>query len=162
MQHNPSHDPLRPHAHEPNPRPPSDDPSFILVRPDGTEINLTVEALAALPRTTVADCYIVSTGHGTSGPFTFTGVSLLDLLRSYLPPEQAWSQVEVISADGFGNRVLAGELYQPDPAGPILLGYEIDGKPLTREQGLVRMIAPVEKDDALRQVKWIGQIRVRE
>jgi hypothetical protein len=34
----------------------------------------------------------------------------------------------------------------------------MEGQPLTREQGLVRMIVPSERDDALRQVKWVGKI----
>ena len=68
--------------------------------------------------------------------------------------------VEVISADGFGNRVHSPELFDPDPAGPILLCLDLDGQPMTREQGLVRMIVPNEKDDALRQVKWVGTIKV--
>ncbi len=155
-----THDPLRPHAHDPNPEPPSANPAFIFTDPTGRETTVTVADLEHLPRTTVPNCYIVSTGHGTSGPFLFTGVRLLDLVQHYLSPAQAWSELEVISADGFGNRVLAEELYQPDPAGPILLSYRLDGQPLSREQGLVRMIAPVEKDDALRQVKWVGRINV--
>jgi hypothetical protein len=72
-----------------------------------------------------------------------------------------WSEVEVISADGFGNRVTAGELVAPHPAGPILLADEVDGRPLGRHEGLVRLIVPNEKDDALRQVKWVGRIIVR-
>ena len=156
-----SHDPLRPHAHDPNPEPPSPDPAFQLIRPDGSETAVTVAELQALPKTTVPNCTIVSTGHGTSGPFEFGGVTLLDFMRSHLSPGQAWSEVEVISADGFGNRVLAEELHRPDPAGPILLAYELDGQLLSREQGLVRMIVPIEKDDALRQVKWVGQITVQ-
>jgi hypothetical protein len=72
----------------------------------------------------------------------------------------SWSQVEVISTDGFGNRVMAAELFTPDPAGPIVLAYEMDGDVLTRQQGLVRMIVPSEKDDALRQVKWVRVVRV--
>jgi DMSO/TMAO reductase YedYZ molybdopterin-dependent catalytic subunit len=85
---------------------------------------------------------------------------LLAFLQNHLPPDQSWTEVEVISADGFGNRVLAEELHQPDPAGPALLAYLLDGQPLTREQGLVRMVVPSEKDDALRQVKWVGRINV--
>jgi hypothetical protein len=87
---------------------------------------------------------------------------LLDLVQSQLPPDTAWSQVEVISADGFGNRVMAEELLKPDPAGPALLSYMIDGRSMTRQQGLVRMVVPSEKDDALRQVKWIGRVVVRD
>jgi hypothetical protein len=153
------HDPLRPHAHEPNPEPPPGGPEFVLVRPDGVERVVRLQELYALPVTTILDCYIVSTGHGTSGPFAFTGARLLDLVESELGA-LPWSQVEVISADGFGNRVQAHELYHPDPTGPILLAYAIDGTPLTRDEGLVRLIVPSERDDALRQVKWVGRVKV--
>lgn len=152
-------DPLRPHAHDPNPDPPSANPNFVLIKPDGQEVLLTVADLGRLPQLTVPNCYIVSTGHGTSGPFAFGGVALLDLVQSQI--ETTWSEVEVISADGFGNRITAAELYQPDPAGPVLLGTHLDGRPLTRRQGLVRMIVPSEKDDALRQVKWVGRVIVK-
>lgn len=156
--HNETADPLQPHSHEPNPAPPSADPKFVLALPDGRSQTITIYDLQQLPTVYVPNCYIVSTGHGTSGPFTFTGATLLDFVSHYW--DKPWSQVEVISADGFGNRVLAQELHQPDPAGPILLAYELEGEPLTREQGLVRMIVPSERDDALRQVKWVGQVKV--
>ncbi len=156
----PPHDPLRPHAHDPNLEPPAGDPGFVLERPDGTEVAVSVAALRALPLTVVSNCLIVSTGHGTSGPFAFGGARLLDLIQSQAGATPC-SQVEVLSADGFGNRVLVEELLQPDPAGPMLLAYTVDGAPLTREQGLVRLIVPSERDDALRQVKWVARIRLR-
>lgn len=152
-------DPLQPHAHDPNPAPPSADPTFALVHPDGRRQPITVADLQQLPATAVADCYIVSTGHGTSGPFTFTGVTLFDFLQAY--GVENCAHLEVVSADGFGNRVQAAEWSPPNPAGPILLAYGMDGRELTRPQGLVRLIVPAERDDALRQVKWIGEIRVR-
>jgi len=154
------HDPLEPHSHDPNPEPPSPDPTFTLHAPGGASFAVTLERLRALPTTHVPDCYIVSTGHGTSGPFTFGGVRLLALVARYV--SGPWSQVEVISADGFGNRVHREELEHADPAGPILLAHTVDGEPMTREQGLVRLIVPSEKDDALRQVKWVGRINVRD
>ena len=152
------HDPLQPHAHDPNPTPPSPDPTFTLARPDGTTHSVSVSDLHLLPTITVPGCYIVSTGHDTSGPFAFAGVRLLDLVEHYVDGE--WEQVEVISADGFGNRVYRDELVDPDPAGPILLAHTVDGAPLTRQQGLVRLVVPSERDDALRQVKWVGGINV--
>ena len=158
ISHDDLSDPLRPHSHEPNPAPPSPDPTFEFVQPNGRSQPISIKELEGLTAVSVANCYIVSTGHGTSGPFTFTGVPLLALVNHICP--DSWSQVEVISADGFGNRVLAKELYEPDPAGPILLAYQMDGQPLTREQGLVRLIVPSERDDALRQVKWVGKIVV--
>lgn len=154
------HDPLQPHSHDPNPDPPSDDAGFTLSLPDGTDVELTVARLRELPATTVSNCYIVSTGHGTSGPFTFTGVQLRDLIAAYGVPAERWSQIEVISEDGFGTRLTAKEVHEPADAGPILLAYDIDGESMTREQGLVRLIDPSETDDALRQIKWVGQINV--
>ncbi len=156
-----SHDPLHPHAHDPNPDPPSVDPTFQLRLPHGDELAVSVASLAELSQTTLTDCYIVSTGHGSSGPFTFTGPTLLACVQHYLAPTQAWSQVEVISADGFGTRVRAAELLDRGNPRPILLALTRNGQPLTRQQGLVRLIVPSETDDALRQVKWVGQINIR-
>lgn len=155
------HDPLQPHSHDPNPEPPSDDPSFTLSLSDGTEVELTVGSLRELPATTVSDCYIVSTGHGTSGPFAFTGVQLADLLAAYGVPAGDWSEIEVISADGFGTRLPAEDVREPADAGPIILAYAIDGDLMRRRQGLIRLIDPSETDDALRQVKWVRRINVR-
>jgi hypothetical protein len=153
-------DPLNPHSHEPNPEPPTADPTIRLLVPDGREILVTVEELReGYTAVTLPGCYIVSTGHGTTGPFAFTGVCLLDLVQRYA--QDGWSQLEIISADGFGNRVMAAELYEPGPVGPVLLAYAVDGNQLSRKEGLVRMIVPDEKDDALRQVKWVQVVRIR-
>lgn len=151
-------DPLQPHSHEPNPAPPSEDPTFQFVSVNGRSRPIAVMDLQRLPEVSISDCYIVSTGHGTSGPFTFTGATLLAVVEAFC--HDPWSEVEVVSADGFGNRIYASELHKPDPAGPILLAYAMDGQPLTRTQGLVRLIVPSERDDALRQVKWVGEVRV--
>ena len=148
---------LHVHAHEPNLGPPSADPTFILCRPDGSEAHIGAGELAHLPFYQVFNCLIVSTGHGTSGPFMFGGVRLADLLAAYIAPDQHWTVADVIGADGFGNRVLAKELHA---SGPALLAMIIDGRPLTRAEGLVRLIVPAETDDALRQIKWVGRIHV--
>lgn len=151
---------LHPHVHEPNPAPPSADPSFTLARLDGTTAPNTtaiqVADLATLPQQHARDCYIVSTGHGTSGPFHFSGVTLPDLFAAHAI--DTWTHADVISADGFGTRVYHTEL--PTITRPILLALTCNGEPLTREQGLVRLIVPHEKDDALRQVKWVVRIEV--
>ena len=148
------------HAHDPNPAPPTPDPTITLVLPDHTEVAVTVADLERYPLTSVAECYIVSTGHGVSGPFTFSGVRLFDLLQAHLGGEREWSHVDVISADNFGTRIRAGELIGAQTTRPIILSYLSDGAPLTREQGLVRLIVPSETDDALRQVKWVARIEV--
>jgi hypothetical protein len=128
-----------------------------LARPDGTLATITVTDLVALPQHTAPDCYIVSTGHGTSGPFRFEGAAPADLFAAY--GISAWSYADVVSADGFGTRIYHSEATLPTPR-PIVLALACDGEPLTREQGLVRLIVPQENDDALRQVKWIARIEV--
>lgn len=153
-------DPLSPHRHDPNPGPPSQDPTFHLLLPEGGARAITLTDLRRLPATIVTDCTIVSTEHGTSGPFSFGGVLVLDLLAAHLAPDQVWTQVEVVSEDGFGARLYRHELEQTGRAGQILLAYAIGGEAMTRQQGLVRLIAPGETDDALKQVKWVGRVRV--
>ncbi|MDE0196876.1 MAG: molybdopterin-dependent oxidoreductase [Caldilineaceae bacterium] len=166
------HDPLAPHSHEPNPQPPSPDADLTVHLPDGSECSIAPAALRSLDfvpadrlplhlasakQVTLPNCYIVSTGHGTSGPFSFTGLPLLDLVN--LLWTGAWTHVEVVSGDGFGTRALRTELVEPTPR-PILLAHTLNGRPLTRAGGLVRLIVPSEIDDALRQVKWVGHIRI--
>lgn len=146
---------LHPHVHQPNPAPPTADSAFILARPDGTLATVTVADLAGLPQQRVHECHIVSTGHGTSGPFCFEGVTLGELLTPY--GVTTWDYADVVSADGFGTRIQHNEMHTFS-ARPVLLALACDGKPLTRAQGLVRLIVPHETDDALRQVKWVARI----
>lgn len=87
------------------PRPPSEEPTFVVKQSNGVEHTIRVEDLTRLPLTDVPDCWIVSTGHGRFGPFTFVGARLADLLNSVLSPVVTWTQVDVISADGFGTPV---------------------------------------------------------
>lgn len=150
---------LHGHAHEPNPQPPSPDATLIVQKPDQVEIQVEVADLQKLPLTQVDDCWIVSTGHGTSGPFTFGGARLLDLLDALLDAAETWQYATVISADGFGTRIQAKEL-RTASLRPIILAYAMNGAALTRAQGLVRLIVPSETDDALRQVKWVGRIEM--
>lgn len=151
---------LHGHAHEPNQEIPASAPDFVITLPDGTSVSVRVTDLQALPATAVDQCYIVSTGHGASGPFTFSGVRLVDLLTALLPANLVWQQCDVISVDGFGTRLSVQEVTTVTRR-PILLSYAVDGQALTRAQGLVRLIVPSETDDALRQVKWVGRIVIQ-
>lgn len=153
------HDPLRPHSHDPNPAPPSSDPAFTLITPDGLIRAITPADLARLPQSQSQPFSIVTTSHGTAGPFVFGGVTLWAFLAHVtMLPEHF--QVEAVSGDGFGTRLSGDELRQPHPNGPVLLSTHRDGELLNREQGLVRLIVPSETDDALRQVKWLAELRV--
>lgn len=150
---------LHSHPHEPNPAPSTTDPTLTLARPDGTLVPITMTDLAGLPQQSVPNCMIVSTGHSASGPFHFEGVTLHDLLAAYTvtPNSYVDSYVDIVSADNFGTRILAKEII-PGASRPILLATACNGEPLTRSQGLVRLIVPHETDDALRQVKWIARL----
>jgi DMSO/TMAO reductase YedYZ molybdopterin-dependent catalytic subunit len=160
------HDPLHPHSHDPNPEPPSPDPTITLTLPNnhgGQQAHpITPQHLQTLPQFTLIDCYIISTGHGTSGPFTFTGTTLHTLIQEHTAQLPDYNHIEVISSDGFGTRITRSELESPaNPNRPILLAWSIDGRRLTRHEGLIRLIVPTETDDALRQVKWIGRINIK-
>ncbi|MCB0062004.1 MAG: molybdopterin-dependent oxidoreductase [Caldilineaceae bacterium] len=148
------------HPHEPNPAPPTLDTFFEVRLPGGVKRRFDVHELQQMPQTTATDCLIVSTGHGTSGPFTFTGVRLLDFLQEVIATGLHWQAVDVISSDGFGTRLTQDELRNDPPDRPSLLAYSLDGHALTREQGLVRLIVPTETDDALKQVKWVAELVV--
>ena len=145
-----------PHSHDPNPAPPSADPSFVLITAGGAT-RITLDNLSSLPQQSVDDCYIISTGHGTSGPFTFSGVPLITLIERHAV--DSWTSATVISGDGFGARITAGELRR-ETKRLVILALAIDGRRLSREEGLVRLIVPGETDDALRQVKWVSEIRL--
>lgn len=150
-----SEDPLQPHSHDNNVLPPGDDASIALFLPDGSQQQISLEALRQLPRTSFA--YEYHTDHGVHGPYQLVGVSLRDLIEGSW--SERWRQVEVLSADDFGNRIFADEVLS-DEGDPILLSYESDGVALRREHGLVRLVVPSETDNALRQVKWVAKIRV--
>jgi len=153
-------DPLRPHRHDPNLQTPAGDGSLRLLPSGGNPLTIAVADLRRLPLREIPRFTIVSTGHGTSGPFSFGGAALQDVVSAWAAPLPAHFSVEVVSADGFGNRIEDGELRHPPEAGPILLAFLRDGAPLTRDEGLVRLIVPSETKDALRQVKWVSEIRV--
>ena len=149
------------HVHEPNPTPPAGDGTFSVILAKGSQTWVAVDDLRALPQVEIANCTIVSTGHGVSGPFVFGGVRLSDLMASVLAPNEGWREVDVIGHDGFGTRLTLADVQAAPQDRPILLAFSFDGAPLTRKQGLVRLVVPTETDDALRQVKWIERIVVR-
>ena len=151
-------DPLAPHSHEPNPSPPGNDSTVHIWTPGApASVRFPLARLQALPPHSVQDCFIVSTGHGTSGPFHFRG-PLLSTLAAACGVAR-FAQVAIISGDGFGTRLTAQEVLADPAQGPVLLALWRDGTPLTRQQGLVRLIVPAETDDALKQIKWVAQIQ---
>lgn len=147
-----------PHSHEPNPTPPPGN-ADITINYQSRVAYLKPESLLSMPQQVVRNCTIISTGHGTSGPFAFGGVPLSALVENYMP--QTWSVVDVISADGFRTR-LAGEELRWSAERPVLLALTKDGQLLSREEGLVRLVVPHETGGALQQVKWVSEIRIIE
>lgn len=147
------------HRHDPNPVAPLGDGAFVFRGVAGA-IQIDLSDLRRMPLTMVQNCMIVSTGHSVSGPFLFGGVRLLDLVHELAPELTTWSAIDVISADGFGARLSAADLATMPPDRPALVAYLLDGAAMARSQGLVRLVVPTEVGDALRQVKWIAEIRI--
>lgn len=150
-----------PHIHEPNLTPPTSEPAFELLSPSGNVYRFRPADLATMPQQSVEECYIVSTGHGTSGPYTFSGVTLHDFLNAVLGRDVEWEAVELLGADGYGTGVGRDEI-AGDKERPALLATHMNGEALSREKGLIRLIVPSETTDALRQVKWLSKIIVRQ
>lgn len=149
-------DPLRPHSHDNNvivPKPYAHNPQ-ITIMTDGIKRTFTLSDLHSLPQTTLS--YTYTTDHGRHGPYQLSGVSVADLFSQL--DVNRFTEIEVISADGFGNRIDAAELDTADI--PILLCTTSDDQQLTAESGLIRLVVPTETDNALRQIKWVEQIRL--
>lgn len=147
---------LHTHAHEPNLVVPPGDGSFRLVSGARTR-RITLAFLAGLPHFEIDRCFIVSTGHGVSGPFRFGGVRLVDLVR-LASVDENFDHVDVVASDGYGTRLTRAEILGAPAARPPLLALTIDDRPLSREAGLVRLIVPTEVDDALKQIKWVENV----
>lgn len=145
-------DPLQPHAHPNNDQIPSNDTTIRLLL-DGKFLRLlTLETLATYPQHIVT--YSYTTDHGVHGPYELAGV-VLDALIS-ADTYQSLREIEVVSADGFGNRIFVAELKQQTQ--PILLCTHSNSSQLTRQRGLIRLLVPSETDNALRQIKWVETI----
>lgn len=151
-------DPLQPHSHDNNESPPDNNLDILLTRPDGSTVSIAAAALAHYPQSLIPH-YEYTTDHGKHGPYQLRGVALYDLIQQEVPAE--WHEVEVLSADGFGNRVFREELERPMAVGPILLCTHTNGRPLGRAEGAIRLVVPSETDNALRQIKWVREIRVK-
>ena len=148
-----------PHSHRPAPHPPDEDASLRIEGPGIGVVCLDVKTLNALPALEQADCYIVSTGHGTSGPFSFSGPSLATVANHC--EIQPFNFVEVSSGDGFFTVLKRQEVLESRLGQTAMLALAKDGQPLSRAQGLVRLIVPTERNDALKQVKWISKIQFK-
>lgn len=145
---------LNAHSHEPNPVAPAGDGAFLFTAGSVSQ-RIDLARLRVLTFTEIAECSIVSTGHGRSGPFRFGGVLVADFLTALLPAGTQVAKADFVSADGYGTRLDAATVRaSPGP----LLAFTLDGAPMQRRQGLVRLIVPGETGDALHQVKWLARI----
>ena len=147
---------VTPHSHEPNPVVPQGDATIILIA-RGAARHFALDALRALQYTEIPNCFIASTGHDRTGPFRFGGVTVTDLLAATVPVDAIISHMDFMSADGYGTRLTAPQIGSTPPP---LLAYMVDGAPLQRAQGLVRLVVASEIDAALHQVKWLARIEV--
>ncbi len=150
---------MLPHSHEPNLHPPSGHADLQVTGPGQAPRRLTVAELRDLPAIEQADCYIVSTGHGTSGPFRFRGPAL-SVVAAHCGIVD-FRSARVAGGDGFAAILTAPEIMETRPGRMAMLALTREGRALTRAQGLVRLIVPTERQDALKQIKWISRIDFR-
>lgn len=150
---------LPPHSHDPLQDPPGEDASLQVQGPGTGSIYMDVKRLKGLPAIEQPGCFIVSTGHGTSGPFVFTGPTLATLACHC--GIQHYNYVKVSSGDGFFTFLTQREVQVSLLGRSAMLALEKDGQALSRAQGLVRLVVPTERNDALKQVKWISQIEFK-
>lgn len=150
---------MPPHSHEPNPHPPSGLADLQVTGPGRAPRRLTAAELRDLPAIEQADCYIVSTGHGTSGPFRFRGPAL-SVVAAHCGIAD-FRSVRVAGGDGFATVLTASEIMETRLGRMAMLAVTREGRALTRAQGLVRLIVPTERHDALKQIKWVSRIDFR-
>lgn len=144
------------HSHNNNTRPPSDNNTDIILSTSLTQRLLTIDNLYRYPQTIINYSYV--TDHGIHGPYQLEGVALYDLITSN--ERQATSHIDVISADGYQNQITIDEV-TATMDNPIMLCLTTDGQPLSIAHGLIRLVVPSEKSDALRQIKWVRQIQLK-
>lgn len=152
-----NHDPLQPHSHDNNEAPPDENLDLLLIEPNGRKHPIPAGTLPTYPQSIIPH-YEYTTDHGKHGPYKLSGVALLDLINHHITA--AWAEVEILSADGFGNRVFKAELEANTAEEPILLCTATNDRPLTRAEGAIRLVVPSETDNALRQIKWVQTIRL--
>lgn len=150
------------HSHEPNLVAPGGDGSLLLQLPEGSERQLTVTDLAALPSCArsgrLPDCQ-----HGAR--------HLRPICLWWRRPRQpagrpAADRGGLASSQRLERRRFRHPAHPRRPgccqrrtADPAGLSLRRQTAP-PRARGLVRLVVPAEVDDALRQVKWVSHIRL--
>src|SRR5271166_5935474 len=116
----------------------------------------TLADLTSMPRTKVIKDYHCVTGWVVP-QCHWVGVKLSDFLNVVQPTEQA-KYVLLASADGSYTESLSMDQTElPD----VLLGYELNGKPLSAEQGFpLRLVIPDMY--GFKYIKWVNQITLSD
>jgi DMSO/TMAO reductase YedYZ molybdopterin-dependent catalytic subunit len=113
---------------------------------------LTLADVLAMPRTRVVRDYHCVTGWSVPR-VAWTGVKLSDFLATVNPDSSA-GYVLFASADGsYTESVDMQQAHLPD----VLLGYELNDKPLSAEQGFpLRLVIP--EMYGFKYIKWVNKI----
>jgi precorrin-4 methylase/DMSO/TMAO reductase YedYZ molybdopterin-dependent catalytic subunit len=96
-----------------------------------SEHPVTIFSLENLPRTTVT-VNVVGDGRGFHGRHVYSGVPLLELLRTVGKDPDLHSVVVVSAPDGYRSLVSWGELLLSPQGQRILIADEIDGNPIEK------------------------------
>jgi DMSO/TMAO reductase YedYZ molybdopterin-dependent catalytic subunit len=115
-------------------------------------LTFTLGDILAMPRTRVVRDYHCVTGWTVPG-VAWTGVKLSDFLATVNPGPRA-NYVLLASADGeYTESLDMQQAHLPD----VLLGYELNDKPLSAEQGFpLRLVIPDMY--GFKYIKWVNKI----
>ncbi len=122
-----------------------------------TEHPVTIFGLENLPRTTVT-VNVVGDGRGFHGRHVYSGVPLLELLRTVGKDPDLHSVVVVSAPDGYRSLVSWGEMLLSPAGRQILIADEMDGAPI--EKGGKFMLVIPDDLAADRDVQAAAKIEV--
>ena len=120
----------------------------------GAPLTLTYEELRALPQTRETRDFHCVTGWSVENVH-WTGVRVADLLERVQPRADAKALRFVSSEIPYVDSLTLDQATLPD----VLLAYDMDGKPLSREHGApVRLVMP--RMYGYKSVKWVSRIEL--
>lgn len=130
------------------------------------KLNLTVPELKKLPVVTVKDIPITN-HHGVTVRRlkNVKGVKLKDILAKAVPTAPGHNDLKktvvVATASDDYKVVFSYQEIANSPLGDsIIVFYEVDGKPLDKDSGLIGMVSAKDTRTGPRHVKWLKDISV--
>lgn len=143
---------------------PSD--SLTIFDVEGTRIDISLDELRAMPRVVEEKCICVGEASGFIGIFDYAGVRLSDVLKKATGAQKASGykkeNMYLVFRGTDQYQVVASwnELTQTAEGRRAMAVLEKNGKPLTPEEGAIRLYMPGDKFVG-RSVKCLDEIQIK-